>query len=217
MDQEGQSIPSQHRIYSDWSYAVRPQSKLHLKFVPDQYLLTNYCPIVDKVSKVLEHFTPLPSADKGSDSTLTEQFSMSLFRELLSTACDNCKCVPQARRHTEIMKKFSLSVLLRIGSSGYKLLRKNMPETLPSLSTVKQEAAKRYTPLIEGEFSFDQLVTHLEAYSASRVVSISEDATRVISGVEYDQTKDKLVGFVLPLDKDSLPLSGSFQATSLLK
>ena len=113
------------------------------------------------------------------------------------------------------MKKFSLSVLLRIGSSGYELLHKNMPEALPSLSTVKQEAAKRYTPLIEGEFSFDQLVTHLEAYSASRVVSISEDATRVISRVEYDQTKDKLVGFVLPLDKDSLPLSGSFQATCL--
>ena len=214
VDQEGQSIPSQHRIYNNWSYTVR-QSKLHLKFVPDQYLLTNYCPIVDKVSKVLEHFTPLPSADKGSDSTLTEQFSTSLFRELLSTACDNCKRVPQARRHTEIMKKFSLSVLLRIGSSGYELLHKNMPEALSSLSTVKREAAKRYTPLIEGEFSFDQLVTHLEAYSASRVVSISEDATRVISRVEYDQTKDKLVGFVLPLDKDLLPLSGSFQATSL--
>ena len=66
------------------------------------------------------------------------------------------------------------------------------------------------TPLIEGEFSFDQLVSHLEAYSTSRVVSISEDATRVISRVEYDQTKDKLVGFFLSLDKDSLPLSGSF-------
>ena len=90
-----------------------------------------------------------------------------------------------------------------------------MPEALPSLSTVKREAAKRYTPLIEGEFSFDQLVAHLQAYSACRVVSISKDATRVISRVEYDQTKDKLVGFVLPLDKDSLPLSGSFQATSL--
>ena len=43
------------------------------------------------------------------------------------------------------------------------------------------------------QFLFDQLVAHLEAYSASRVVSISEDATRVIPRVEYDQTKDELV------------------------
>ena len=47
------------------------------------------------------------------------------------------------------------------------------------------------------------------------MASISEDATRVISRVEYDQAKDKLVGFVLPIDKDSLSLSGSFQASSL--
>ena len=47
------------------------------------------------------------------------------------------------------------------------------------------------------------------------MASISEDATRVISRVEYHQAKDKLVGFVLPLDKDSLLLSGSFQASSL--
>jgi len=37
-----------------------------------------------------------------------------------------------------------------------------MPEALPSLPTGKREAAKRYTPLIEGEFLFDQLVAHLQ-------------------------------------------------------
>jgi len=216
VDQEGQLIPSQNRpkVYSNWSYAVR-QSKLHLKFVPDQYLLTNYCSIVDTISKAIDGFTPPPHTSQESDTLLPEHFSTSLFRELLRTASENCKRVPQARRHTEIVKKFSLSVLLRIGSTGYELLHKNMPEALPSLSTVKREAAKRYTPLIEGEFSFDQLVAHLEAYSASRMVSISEDATRVISRVEYDQVKDKLVGFVLPLDEDSLPLSESFQASTL--
>ena len=153
VDQEGQPISSQRKlkVYSDWSYAVR-QSKLHLKFVPNQYLLTSYCPIVDKISKAIEDFTPPPPNDKSSSSLLPECFSTVLFRELLYSANENCKRVPQARRHTEIVKKFSLSVLLRIGSSGYELLHKNMPEALPSLSTVKREAAKRYAPLIEGEF-----------------------------------------------------------------
>jgi len=112
VDQEGQSIPLQYKpkLYSDWSYEIR-QSRLLLKFVPNQYLLTNYCPLVDKISKALDNFTPPPHTDTESDSLLREQFSTSLFHELLCTASENCQRVPQGRRHTEIAKNNSLSVL----------------------------------------------------------------------------------------------------------
>jgi len=46
--------------------------------------------------------------------------------------------IPQGRRHNEIMKKFSLSLLLMIGPSAYKLIHTNMPEAFPSLSTVER-------------------------------------------------------------------------------
>ena len=58
----------------------------------------------------------------------------------------------------EVIKKFSPSLLLRTGSTGYQLLHKNMPEALPSLSTVQL-----------GEFAFDQLSVHLESYNAPRI------------------------------------------------
>ena len=45
-------------------------------------------------------------------------------------------------------------------------------------------------------------------------VSVGEDATRVISRIEYDSETDKLVGFVLPCDRDGLPICDSFIATS---
>ena len=51
-------------------------------------------------------------------------------------------------------------------------------------------------------------------FNTSMVVSVGEDATRVISRIEYDSETDKLVGFVLPCDQDGLPICDLFIATS---
>ena len=61
---------------------------------------------------------------------------------------------------------------------------------------------------------FDKLSAHLDAYNAPHVISISEDATRVVSRIDYDGNSDSIVGFVLPLGDDSLPEHGCFDATS---
>ena len=55
---------------------------------------------------------------------------------------------------------------------------------------------------------------HLHRYGAPAIVSIGEDATRVIGRVEYDNETDRCVGFVLPLDGNSLPMVDSFLAVS---
>ena len=149
------------------------------------------------------------------EAPIVKKYSTELFNKLLTTAMNNCSLLPTGRRHSETIKKFSLSLWLIVGPAAYKLLHANMPEALPSLSTVERDAKKRYTVPGEGEFQFDKLVAHLEAYNAERIVSISEDATRVIKRVEYDGTSDKIVGFVLPLDDDGLPKKDYFGATSL--
>ena len=46
------------------------------------------------------------------------------------------------------------------------------------------------------------------------MVSIGEDATRVISRIDYDNETNCLVGFVLPCDEKAIPLSTSFKAES---
>ena len=54
-----------------------------------------------------------------------------------------------------------------------------------------------YKPITEGEFRFDELEAYLNKHNAPKVISLGEDATRVVSRVEYDSETDRCVGFVL--------------------
>jgi len=70
------------------------------------------------------------------------------------------------------------------GPSAHDFFHKNMPLALPSLSTVKREIHKFFKGIAEGCFQFDQLLDHLNAYSATKIICLSEDATRVVSWIE---------------------------------
>jgi len=61
---------------------------------------------------------------------------------------------------------------------------------------------------------FDGLREHLHRYGAPAIVSIGEDAIRVIGRVEYDKETNRCVGFVLPLDDNSLPMVNLFFAAT---
>ena len=123
---------------------------------------------ITQIDQVLHHATSASDDRQISTSTLfniSGDFSTSLFKQLLLNAQKNCSASPKGRRHNEIIKKFSLSLFLTIGPSAYELLHINMPEAIPSLSTVEREANRRYSPLGEGKFIFDKLLAHLEGYT----------------------------------------------------
>ena len=63
-------------------------------------------------------------------------------------------------------------------------------------------------------FQVNELRNHITQHKATNVVSISEDATRVISRVDYDSETDRRVEFVLHVDQNGLPLVDSFVAVS---
>ena len=46
------------------------------------------------------------------------------------------------------------------------------------------------------------------------VVTIGEDATRLIKSVHYDSETDRLVGFMLPCNAKGLPIHDAFIAIS---
>ena len=81
---------------------------------------------------------------------------------------------------------------------------------MSSLRTVQRTVFDNYKHLHEGQFCIDDLLRHLEFYNAPKVVSIGEDATRVIAWIEYDNETNRLVGFVLPCDSDGLPQCNTF-------
>ena len=92
--------------------------------------------------------------------------------------------------------------------------KNNMETALPSLRTVQRAIQSPYHSLSEAQFCFDALVNHLKKYNAPFFVAISEDATRIISRVEYDQETNRMIEFVLPSDDNGLPMADSFLATS---
>ena len=59
------------------------------------------------------------------------------------------------------------------------------------------------------------LAAHIAKYKTTNIVTIGEDATRIIYRVEYDSKTNRCVGFVLPL-KNGLPEIDSFLATSFV-
>lgn len=53
----------------------------------------------------------------------------------------------------------------------------------------------------------------MEERGLEKVVSISEDATRIVGRIQYDSSTNQIVGFTLPLDpKNGMPIPFSFSA-----
>ena len=112
------------------------------------------------------------------------------------------------------MKKFATSLFIYCGPLAYNFLHQNMPEGLPSLRIVQNILLNEYHPINEGSFRFQELLQHLNSYGVPKLVSIGEDATRLISRIDYDNETDRLVGFVLPCDASGLPVVDTYLAVS---
>lgn len=69
--------------------------------------------------------------------------------------------------------------------------------------------------IIEGELRCEQLLKYLEGLNAKKSIWLSEDATGIVSKVEYDPITNQLIGLVLPINSETgMPISFSFKATS---
>lgn len=68
--------------------------------------------------------------------------------------------------------------------------------------------------LIEGELRSSELAEYLKKINTKNIF-LSEDASGMVSKVEYDPKTNQLVGFVLPIDSVSgMPIPFSFKASS---
>ena len=135
----------------------------------------------DKLSPLLQQFKS--NSDENSISTYS---FTPILQQLLLNAERNTGKLPTGRRHPEILKKFSTALFIFCGPLAYEFIQHNMPEALPSLRTVQNVIHKEYQTIDEGCFRYDGLSQHIKQYKAPNVVSIGEDATRVIARVDYD-------------------------------
>ena len=133
-----------------------------------------------------------------------------ILKRLVLNAEKNLDRLPKQRRHDVLMKKFATSLFIFAGPLSYEFLHQNMPEALPSLRTVHRIVSDEYKTMEEGIFYFDELVHHLNSYESPLVMSIGEDATRLVRRIDYDPETNRLVGFVLLCNEQGLPVSWQF-------
>lgn len=99
------------------------------------------------------------------------------------------------------------------GPLAYETLQKNLPLALPALSSTNRYLLKNNCRPIEGILRSHELDVFLEERKLEKVVSLSEDATRIIGRLQYDFKTNQITGFALPLHQDNgLPVPFSFPA-----
>ncbi len=99
---------------------------------------------------------------------------------------------------------------------GYEFIQRNMPQAMPCLRTVQTTIHSQYKHIREGQYRFDELLDHLEKHNLPKIVTISEDATRIVKRVEYDHVTNRCVGFALPTNPDGSLDVSRYEATSFV-
>lgn len=117
-------------------------------------------------------------------------------------------------RFDDLTKMFASYIFMLAGPLAYETINANLPLSIPSTSTVRRFITDKGPRVLEGHMREDELSTYLKDRNLPRKVSLSEDGTRITAKVSYDPVTNQLVGFVLPLDQNGMPVTFSFPATS---
>lgn len=189
----------------------------------NQTLLTEY---YNFINDVCESMTPdmrdriIGSIQESStDDALNyseqtpKQFLSNFLQKLVENAQANSKCQENKNTFDEVTKKLCLYLFYTAGRLAYETLQANLKNSMPSISTLNRFVDHKQTRLEEGTFDFQGLNDFLEKNIIPKVIWMSEDGTRVNGRIEYDPVSNKIVGFVLPLNK-GLPETKTFLASS---
>ena len=202
-------------IDTNWSRKTRSYIK-NLSASKNSHKITEYVPIVNQIDKlILENKQLSTFINSNLQPSKPSQviFNSAFLQKLYENSVINASRKPNGHRHNEIVIKFSTSLFIWSGPIAYEFLHRNMPAAIPSISLIRNKIHSQYTDIPEGIFRFDELVLHLQRFKCPFVVSMSEDANRIIT---YDSSNNQGVGFVLPM-RDGMVQCGVYEATSFDK
>lgn len=135
-----------------------------------------------------------------------------VLNKLLVAADKNSSRKKEGFRYDDDMKIFSSYVRMLTGPLAYETVQKNLPGALPALSSTNRYVRKSNCRLQEGILRCHELYLFLTSRNLPLLVSLSEDATRIVGRVQYDATTNQLVGFVLPISSSNgLPIPFIYQ------
>lgn len=136
-----------------------------------------------------------------------------LLTKLLHTVKQNGHRDRAGFRYDIAIKHFATYIRMVGGRLLYQTLHANMYAAIPSLPSVDRYIHKTHSTIIEGIVRSDELLLYLKERNLPLVVSLSEDATRIVGRVQYSRHTNQLIGFTLPIDKSNgLPVPFSYPA-----
>ena len=138
-----------------------------------------------------------------------------MIESLMSAAQRNINRPSSGYRHDDVTKAFAGYMKMIGGTLAYETLHANLPLCWPSRSTTNKFIRDNKPTIIEGTLRTKELLNYLSERNLPLRVSLSEDATRIISTVTYDPVTNQLVGFPLPLNDKGMPISYSFMARNV--
>lgn len=147
-----------------------------------------------------------------SNSPITQTHKV--LQIFLDTANANVLKPKHGYRYSQKIKSFAAYFKMLAGRLAYETMHRNFSLALPSISTINQYINQSHHTVVEGQIRCDELLSYLNSRNLPLVVSIAEDATRITNRIQYNKKTNELIGFVLPLNYDGLPIPMTYKAKS---
>lgn len=191
--------------------------------IEGQTLITAYFPFLDDIETLIMKNSEMRETlsayidEEVQSKTITTKSTTNcghFLKSLFEAADANYNRHEKGNRYSNTLKLFASYIFVLGGRNTYETLQKNLPNCLPSITTIERSMKTINEPIREGEFCFAELKTYVQERSLPMAVWISEDGTRITGRIQYDSRFNQVIGFVLPFDDNGLPIIGTFAATS---
>ncbi|KAJ8684980.1 hypothetical protein QAD02_020773 [Eretmocerus hayati] len=135
--------------------------------------------------------------------------SRSFIDVLVETQRTNKDRDDRGNRYSRGLQMFCAFLKMTASRLVYEILSEVFLKSIPKRSAINRFIHKESEKIVEGQFRADELKKFLEDRNLPLEVSMSENACAIISKIQCDALTDQGVGNVLPIDENSMPISGS--------
>lgn len=151
-------------------------------------------------------------------NNIKETKAQFLLKRLLANADRNKNRKQQGHRYDDIDKLYASYLRIIIGPMAYETLYRNLEGALPSLPSANRYVRASNCHMTEGIPRFEELSVYLKKREQPLLVSLSEDATRIVGKIQYDSISNQLVGFVLPTNvQNGMPTPFKYPANDAVQ
>lgn len=137
-----------------------------------------------------------------------------LLSEMTSCFNRNVHRSSMGYRYSEDIRLYAAHEKLIGGKLAYETFKANARRSVPSVKSVNRYIAREKSSAHEGVLRTKELSQYLTNQHLPRIVALSEDATRITDRIQFDRETNQLVGFVLTLGENGMPITGQKKALS---